>query len=414
MPPDPNPANNPVETRSRQIVIAGAGIAGLTAAIAFARQGFAVRLYEKAAKLEEIGAGIQLSPNATRLLDELGVLDTLLPAASFPEAVVLRSASSRTMRELARVPLGEAAERRWGAPYLVLHRADLQSALLSNAARQADITITTAASVRDMAVHPLGVTSSIDLGGRVSEAKSLLLVGADGVWSSIRGLAGEAGKSRFSGKIAWRATIRSEGAAAGLLAELDARNSVTAFLAPDAHLIAYPVRTGGAINLVAITRGADQPQGWAGSADMALLRKATRRHAPALRQLIEQAGTWTSFPLHTVDPVMPWTIAGGVALIGDAAHAMMPYAAQGAAMGIEDACRLAALVAATPDRIGVALEAWEAERRPRIAKVLKRGALNERAWHARGPVALARNLVLRSRSPERLATDLDWLYGWKV
>lgn len=402
------------ETRSRQIVIAGAGIAGLTAAIAFARQGFAVRLFEKSARLEEIGAGIQLSPNATRLLDELGVLETLMPAATVPEAVVLRSALSRTMRELARVPLGEAAEKRWGAPYLVLHRADLQSALMSHATRHADITITTAASVRDMAVHPLGVTSSIDLGGRVDEAKSLLLVGADGVWSSIRGLAGEAGKSRFSGSIAWRATIRSDGPAAALFAELDARRSVTAFLAPDAHLIAYPVRAGAAINLVAVTRGEEQPQGWAGKADVGLLARAIRRHAPPLRHLIEQAGAWTSFPLHTVDPAMPWTIPGGVALIGDAAHAMLPYAAQGAAMAIEDACRLATLVARTQDPIAAALEAWEAERRPRIARVLKRGALNERAWHARGPVALVRNLVLKSRPPERLAADLDWLYGWKA
>lgn len=401
------------EARSRQIIVAGAGIAGLTAAIAFARLGFAVRVYERAARLEEIGAGIQLSPNASGLLEELGLLDALMPAASQPDAVVLRSARSRSLKELARVPLRETAEKRWGAPYLVLHRADLQTALLSFASRQADITITTGAAVRDMAVHPLGVTASIDVGGRVVEAKGLLLVGADGVWSSIRGLAGDAGRSRFTGKVAWRATIRSEGKAAGLLAGANPAENVNAFLSKDAHLIAYPVRAGGAVNLVAVTRGDDRTHGWDGKADTTALKRALRRAAQPIRELIDEAGAWTTWPIHTVDPAMPWTISGGVALIGDAAHAMTPYAAQGGAMAIEDAVRLASLVAATPGDIAAALAAWEMERRARVARVVKRGALNERAWHASGPTALVRNLVLRSRSGETLAADLDWLYGWK-
>ncbi|MGD9915093.1 MAG: FAD-dependent monooxygenase [Rhizobiaceae bacterium] len=399
------------ETRSRQIIVAGAGIAGLTAAIAFARHGFAVRVYEKATKIEEIGAGIQLSPNASRLLDDLGLLDSLMPAASQPEAVVLRSARSKNLKELARVPLRPTAEERWGAPYLVMHRADLQSALLSYARHQADITITTGAAVRDMALHPFGVTASIDVDGRVIDAKGLLLVGADGVWSSIRGLAGDAGKSKFTGKIAWRATIRSEGAAAALLG--NPADVVTAFLAKDAHLIAYPVRAGAAINLVAVTEGDGEVLRWDGRAETALLKRALRSAAPPIRQLIDEAGTWTTWPIHTVDPAMPWTISGGVALIGDAAHAMTPYAAQGAAMAIEDAVLLADRVATAPGDIATALTSWERERRARVARVMKRGALNERAWHARGPVVLVRNMVLRSRSSERLAADLDWLYGWR-
>ena len=294
-----------------------------------------------------------------------------------------------------------------------MHRADLQSALLSQASREADITITTGATIRDMAVHPMGVTTSIDVDGRVIEAKGLLLVGSDGVWSTIRGLAGETGRSRFSGRIAWRATIRTESPQAALLTELGATNSVTAFLHPDVHLVCYPVRAGGSINLVAIARGNDMPHGWAGTTDPALLRKALARTSPRVRAMVEGVGSWTAWPLHTIDPGIPWVIPGGVALIGDAAHVMMPHAAQGAAMAIEDAVRLADHVAAQPGKIGAALAAWEAERRPRILKVAKRAAWNERAWHARGIVALVRNIVLRSRSPQRLANDLDWLYGWR-
>lgn len=402
-----------VEPISRQVIIAGAGVAGLVAAVAFARRGFSVRVYEKSPRLEEVGAGIQLSPNATRALDELGLLDAMLPAASHPSAVVLRSGRSRSLTKLASVPLGGEAKARWGAPYLVLHRADLQSALLSMVSREADITLTTGATVRDMAIHPLGVTASIDVDGRIFEAKGLLLVGADGVWSTIRGLAGEAGKSRFSGRIAWRTTIRTESPQAALFAELGAQGDVTAFLHRDTHLVCYPVRAGGSINLVAISKGAETKESWSVREDAAGAHKAFARAAPKLRTLVRDISNWTAWPLHTVETTMPWTIPGGVALIGDAAHAMMPYAAQGAAMAIEDAVRLADFVAASPADLPRALGAWEAERRPRIARVAKRGALNERAWHARGITALGRNLVLRSRSPQRLAKDLDWLYGWK-
>ncbi|MGE0500295.1 MAG: FAD-dependent monooxygenase [Rhizobiaceae bacterium] len=400
------------ESRSRQVIIAGAGVAGLIAAVAFARKGFSVRVYEKSPQLDEIGAGVQLSPNATRLLASLDLLEPVLPAASFPSAVVLRSGRRRSLKDLARVPLGEAAERRWGSPYVVIHRADLQSALIAQAVREGDVTITTGAAVRDMAVHSMGVTASIDLDGRIIEAKGLLLIGADGVWSSIRALAGETGRSRPSGRIAWRATIPVDGPQAATLAEIGATRDVTAFLLPNAHLVCYPIRGGRAVNLVAITQGEVAP-GWGGNPDPYALRSAFGRAAPRLKTLIDDVTNWTAWPLHTVEPTIPWTIPGGVALIGDAAHAMMPYAAQGAAMAIEDAVRLADHVAGAPSDLGKALAAWDAERRPRILKVVKRGALNERAWHARGLTALGRNIVLGSRSPERLAGDLDWLYGWR-
>ncbi|PZV33403.1 FAD-dependent monooxygenase [Mesorhizobium kowhaii] len=404
------------DTRSRQVVIAGAGVAGLTAALAFAGRGYPVQVFEQAQRLEAAGAGIQLSPNATRILRQLGVLDRLLPAAVRPEAVVLKDAA--TLRELARVPLGQAAEARWQAPYLVAHRADLQSALTARVAEMPNILLTPGAHVSSVAKGSHGVTVAAEMAGETIEAKGLLLVGADGVWSSVRGLVdpnkGAASpRSHFSGELAWRATIPADSAAGQAFAAIGATNCVTTFLHPGFHMVAYPVSKGAAFNLAAFTKGERIAEGWSGNADTRILTGAMRGTAAALARLIEEAGPWTAWPIHTVESNQPWT-TDGMALIGDAAHAMTPFAAQGAAMAIEDAAMLADVVADFPADQAQSLQIWENLRRPRIARVARRGALNRLAWHAAGPVSIARNLFLKMRSSEKLAADLDWLYGWRA
>ncbi len=397
-------------SRSRQIIVAGAGIAGLTAALAFARRGFSVEIFERSESLVEVGAGLQLSPNATRILDRLGVLELLLPKAVRPQGVILRDA--RTLTELARVPLGATAEQRWRAPYLVVHRADLQAALLEAVSRQPAIRLTKGAELRGFSGDASGISASFRApGGAAADTNGLLLVGADGVWSSVRGLVG-GGNSQFHGELAWRTVIQSDSEAGQAFASFASHDAVNAFLHSGFHLIAYPVRGGAAFNLVAFTPGKALAEGWAGKADIAMLKRAMRHTAPALARLAEDAGPWTAWPIHTVPSKSRW-IAPGVALIGDAAHAMTPFAAQGAAMAIEDADTLAAFVAARSGELDPALAAWEASRRPRVAAVARRGAFNHFAWQAWGPVALARNLVLKTRPPEKLAADLDWLYGWE-
>ncbi|WP_027163329.1 FAD-dependent monooxygenase [Mesorhizobium sp. WSM1293] len=405
------------DTRSRQIVVAGAGVAGLTAALAFASRGYAVRVFEQAQRLEAAGAGIQLSPNATRILRQLGVLDRLLPAAVRPQAVVLKKAA--TLRELARVPLGQAAETRWQAPYLVAHRADLQSALTARVAEVPDIHLTTGARIGDVASGPHGITATAEIDGKTIEAEGFLLVGADGVWSSVRPLVDSAKgsaspRNRFSGELAWRATIAADSAAGQSFAAIGARDCVTTFLHPGFHMVAYPVSKGAAFNLAAFTRGDRIAEGWSGNADAGILTRALAGTAAELARLVEQAGPWTAWPIHTVDPQQPWTTPNGMALIGDAAHAMTPFAAQGAAMAIEDAATLADAVYASPATPLAALAVWEQSRRPRVAQVARRGAVNRLAWHAAGPVAIARNVFLKMRSSEKLAADLDWLYGWRA
>ncbi|UDL91371.1 FAD-dependent monooxygenase [Mesorhizobium sp. PAMC28654] len=401
------------DTQSRQIVIAGAGIAGLTAAIAFAQRGYPVKLIEQAQRLEAVGAGIQLSPNATRILRQFGVLDRLMQAAVRPEAVVLKDAA--TLRELARVPLGQAAEARWQAPYLVAHRADLQDALMASAVETAGIEIITGARVTQAAKTGDGVAAAVETGSRAFSTEGFLLVGADGVWSSIREQVSNraSSTSRFSGELAWRATIGADNAAGRAFAAVGAVSSVTTFLHRGFHMVAYPVSKGAAFNLVAFTKGERIAEGWSGAADPMILAKAMHGTAPELIRLVEDAGAWMAWPIHTVDQQQPWTTPEGIALIGDAAHAMTPFAAQGAAMAIEDAAVLAECVATFPADQATGLRVWENLRRPRVAKVARRGAVNHLAWHATGPVAIARNLFLKTRSPEKLAADLDWLYGWQ-
>ncbi|TJV00839.1 MAG: FAD-binding protein [Mesorhizobium sp.] len=403
----------------RQVVIAGAGVAGLTAALAFAERGYPVQVFEQAQRLEAVGAGIQLSPNATRILRQLGMLDRLLPAAVRPEAVVLKDA--RTLRELARVPLGQAAEERWGAPYLVAHRADLQSALTAHVAESPNIQLVKGARVSGVATGDHGAAATLETDGetdgRTVQSQGFLLVGADGVWSSVRAVVDQArggsSRSRFSGELAWRTTVTADSGAGQAFAAIGAADCVTTFLHPGFHMVAYPVSKGDAFNLVAFTKGERIAEGWSGRADPVILANAMSGTAAALARLVEMAGPWLTWPLHTVDQKQHWTIPTGIALIGDAAHAMTPFAAQGAAMAIEDAATLAGVIADFPADPKQGLAIWENLRRPRVEKVIRRGALNRLAWHAWGPVALARNLVLATRPAEKLAADLDWLYGWE-
>lgn len=373
--------------------IVGAGIAGLTAALALARRGIACHVLEQAASLEEVGAGLQLSPNATRILAGLGLLDALAARWCEPDRIALASGAS--LAPLAAVPAGEAARRRWGSPYGVLHRAALHGILLQ--------------AVHGEPLCRLSTGVRVETPADVPEAD--VTIGADGVWSRLRRAVPGALPARYSGNVAWRFLVPQAEAPAAL----DAR-SVTAFLGPRAHLVAYPLAEGGIFNIVAIHQSDTPPEeGWALRGDaqaQARLQDAFAGWHADLRRLIAGARDPMMWPLHGC-PDGPWTDGRRLVLIGDAAHAMTPFAAQGAAMAIEDAALLAGRLAGAPD-LSAALRSFEETRRARVARVRGRGAFNRFAYHARGPVALARDLVLAARGPERLAADLDWLYGYRT
>lgn len=382
---------------SRPIAIAGAGIAGLSAALALSARGFVVDVFERAPALEEVGAGIQLSPNATRLLERFGLAEALNRASVEPAAISIRSA--RDLRERAAMPLGALARERWGASYKVLHRADLQAALLEAVRADKVIRLHTGIEIESLRHDEDGV-AAITSDGQTEFGYYQLAVGADGVGSRLRTQIAGGAERRDTGWVAWRRLVAAESGEATVLGAALAPDRVTTFVHPRFHLVAYPVKAGRAYNMVLIAPAA------AGAPAEAMKGAHFRFSA-----LTHNAERWGSWPIGEVDHTGPWHDPRGLVLIGDAAHAMTPHAAQGAAMAVEDGFALAARLAAEAD-IATALTRFEAIRRPRIEKVVQRGRFNARAWHAAGLMAFGRDMVLRLRRGASLAADLDWLYDY--
>ncbi|TDK38757.1 salicylate hydroxylase [Rhizobium deserti] len=376
-----------------KVAIIGAGIAGLTAALSFARHGIASDIFEEASTLLEVGAGLQISPNASRILSALGVLPALEAVWTEPDQIALTSGT--TLKLIASVPSGHFARERWGAPYGVLHRATLQKVLVAAVEQNPLCRLHLGSPVRGNAYAASGLAYG-------------LVVGADGVWSNMRACIASAPTPHFSGNVAWRFTLPQSAAPSWL-----SPGQVTAFLGPSTHLVAYPLNDVGSINVVAIASGVSPGETWDAKASQvqrhALLERF-HRWDRRIVSVLEGAEQPTFWPLYSLDSGR-WQSGGNTVLIGDAAHAMMPFAAQGAAMAIEDAFVLAAKVAG-PLPLAEALSSFETERKVRIARVRARGAFNRFAYHARGPVRLGRDLVLSMRPPQSLAADLDWLYGY--
>jgi salicylate hydroxylase len=371
-----------------RIAVAGAGIAGLTAASALAQRGFSVEVFEQAANLAEIGAGIQLSPNAMAALAELGVSAGLRGTVS-PQAIDIRDAVSG--RRLARIPLGQTARNRYGAPYCLVHRADLQAALLAAVGRDHRISIRLGVGVEGASDTAQGV--SIEAAGRRLSAD--ILVAADGVHSRLRqAVFGHPGAQPLP-RHAWRATLPAADVPPAI--PLD---STVLWLGPGAHLVHYPLRGGAELNVVAIAGGP------------ALPAPPVAGFAAPAGDLIAAIAGWTSWPLAEVDAALPWT-RGRTVLIGDAAHGMPPSAAQGGAQAIEDAWVLARSLAAQPSNPSAALSAYERERRPRVERVVREARRNLTLYNMGGVGRLARNLAIAGLPPRAHLARLNWLYGWK-
>tara|TARA_R110002020_G_scaffold34066_2_gene103366 strand:+ start:27061 stop:28239 length:1179 start_codon:yes stop_codon:yes gene_type:complete len=387
---------------AQNITIVGAGMSGLAAALAFARNGHEVDIVEQTGTLSEVGAGLQISPNASRILIELGLGDQLAASMICPEQISL--VSGQSLRKITHVPCGKFAADRWGAPYGVMHRADLQAILLDavNADPNCRLHLGQRIEAADIAF----------LHDRLGQPVPALIVGADGVWSQTRRLVPGSSTPRFSGQVAWRFRMPAD-----IATSIVNPRNVTAFLGPETHLVAYPIEGGAAINMVAITRGTDPGQTWAereNPTDRIKLLDAFGDWHPDLVSLLREAPQMTWWPLFEI-PDGRWSNDTGTVLIGDAAHAMTPFAAQGAAMAIEDGFELARVFSdAQTGMLQQAVSDYETRRRIRIGRARKRAAFNQFAYHARGPIRLGRDLVLALRRPESLAGDLDWLYGYRA
>ncbi len=396
-----------ISSQDKPIVIVGAGIAGLSLALALAHKGIASTVCERVRDLSETGAGLQLSPNATRLLDRLGVLDHLLPTATRVSAIDLADArTGKTLLSLATSATGQTDQ----APFLAVHRADLQSALSAAVSAHHLATLRSGMIFKSALQTTESVAVNFEAAGSSEMLNGVGLIGADGVWSAVRATVPGSSPSAYSGFTAWRATIAANTGLPQALQRLCDLQAVCAFLSPGAHLVAYPLRNGGLLNLVLITRGTDSVHGWDNDAERDPASNAAAGFAPEMADFLEGITSWRSWPLHHCMPNGAWT-SGRVALIGDAAHAMTPFAAQGACMAIEDAVELADAVAGQPDDLPSAFERYQTSRKPRVSKVASRANFNRVAYHVFGPVALARNAVFRLRG-QALMRQLEWLYDY--
>ncbi|UGV27314.1 FAD-dependent oxidoreductase [Rhodopseudomonas boonkerdii] len=384
---------------SRTIVIAGAGIGGLTCALALAARGFHVTLLEKAELLEEVGAGLQLSPNASRVLIDLGLAPMLATKAVTPETVSIMTA--RSGGEVMRLPLASRAHP--DAPYWLVHRADLQGALLAAVQSHPDIDLRLAAPVQDIVATDIV---------RVGDLEASALVGADGAWSAVRAKTFPSIQPQFSGLMAWRGTCD----AANLPADLRP-TGIQLWMGPRAHLVVYPMSAGTRINMVAIIPGEPLAPGWnaPGARDDIDLHFSRARWPANARAMIAAIDNWGRWPLYTMPDGGAWH-SGRIALIGDAAHAMLPFAAQGAGMAIEDATTLAQCLGETEsnDELPAALARYTALRRPRVTRVQRTARQQGQIYHLQGPMAFARDTVMRLLGPRRLQARQDWIYHWRL
>jgi len=397
---------------SRTIFIAGAGIGGLTASLALAARGFRVVVLEKAERLEEAGAGLQLSPNASHVLVGLGIKERLGSRAVVPEAISVYSA--RAGGEIARLPLGEAASQAAGAPYWVVHRADLQTALAAAVNDHPDIELRLGSQFEDVTLpHAKGLTVVSRNGNMRQHDLALALIGADGIWSNVRHHLFPDVSPQFSGLIAWRGTLD----ATQLPREYTARR-VQLWMGPGAHLVAYPISGARQINVVAIVPGTWNRPGWSAPGDGLELKRAfdaSRWPAPA-RMMLGAVDGWRRWALFTVPEGIEWT-ESSIALLGDAVHAMLPFAAQGAGMAIEDAAVLAKVMSdAQPEtsaQVAAALKRYARLRRPRAAQVQRAARKQGGIYHLAGAMALGRDLTIKTLGPRRMLARQDWIYRWR-
>jgi salicylate hydroxylase len=391
----------------KQILIAGGGIGGLAAALGASRAGWDVRVFERAPAFSEVGAGVQIGPNVVRRLQAWGLQQPLQAVAAFPSRLQVRNAVSG--RELAVLPLGAAAVERYGAAYATIHRADLHGLLLAAVTEHTDAQLNLEQAIDRFAPADAVVTVRTSRG---KEVEGDALIGADGLWSRTRiQLLGPAAP-RVTGHLAYRALVPQQA-----LPEALRTAQVTAWLGPRLHAVQYPVRRGELQNLVVIVQGTapQDLESWDHAANASGLAHALQGTCTALQDVVRSVSDaggpgWRLWPLCDRPPVRSADemARGLVALLGDAAHPMRPYLAQGAGMAIEDAAELQRALAMHDLDVPLRLRRYALNRWQRNARVQARSIRNGRIFHATGPVRWGRDAALRVLGERVL--DVPWLY----
>ena len=385
------------------VLIAGGGIGGLAVAVALARKGIPSCVFERRAEFSEEGAGIQIGPNGTRVLQDIGVAGALSGLAAVPDGLQVRDAISA--HGLARLPFGSWIAERHGAPYWTAHRRDLHGALLATARQERLVTLQTGAAVESAEQDPAGVTATLATGERLEGA---VLIAADGLWSPLREKVFEGAAPRPAGKSAYRTVVPAAALPDGL-----AHNDVHIWLTEGAHVVHYPVRGGSEHAFVVIFDEPNATSGWSAPVEPAFVRARAHRLSPSLRVLLEAGEAWRMWSLHELLMPRAW-VKGRIALLGDAAHPVLPFLAQGAVLALEDATVLANELAAAGSSPSSGLQRYEDKRRARALRVQAASRRNGRIYHLGGFMASARNRVLASAPPAMLMRQYDWLYGWRA
>ncbi len=391
-----------MKAERRTVLINGAGIAGLTAALSLAQVNHRVEIFEQAEGFELVGAGIQVSPNALDVLAGLGLERRLKELGFAPDGIRMHDGLSGKL--LSVIPLGQQYLARFGHPYLVIHRADLQNVLFAACKDHPEISVQFGQSVVDVAAHANGVTALVQKEADMSEASGRLLVAADGIWSRIRTECLGLPAPLYSGMTAFRALIPGRQFDPGPI-----HANTMVWLGPGAHVVTYPVRGGTYINVVAVAQ--EQSNRQKDHVNTAELEVKFGGWSSAVTGLFEKKARWSSWPLFEAQKVSKLAF-GPIALIGDAAHAMLPFAAQGAAMAIEDAAVLSSALARYPDVIE-GVRDYERRRLDRVNKVIKASRGNGQIYHMGKMGIPFRNLVMQLTTGRKLLARQAWIYDWR-
>ncbi|WP_158925818.1 3-hydroxybenzoate 6-monooxygenase [Acidisphaera sp. S103] len=388
-------------TGSQPILVAGAGIGGLATALGLARNGFDVVVLERASVLGEIGAGIQLGPNAFHAFDWLGIGDAARAMAVYVDK--LRLMDAMTAEDICSIDLGEPFRQRFGNPYAVVHRGDLHGVFQRACLENPRITIRTGCAVEGYDQDGDSVTVRLAGGETVT---GRLLVGADGLWSKVRQQVVGDGAPRVTGHSTYRSVIPTE-----QMPEDLRWNAATCWAGPKCHIVHYPLSDWKVFNLV-VTYHNDAPAPVAGLPVTEEEVMAGFHHVhPKARDLIRHGKDWRLWVLCDRDPVENW-IDGRVALLGDAAHPTLQYMAQGACMAMEDGVCLAHELAGSPDDRAAALERYRRQRVLRTARIqLQSRAMGDHVLHPSGAHAALRNAIMSAKTNAEWYDSLAWLYG---
>jgi len=386
--------------KDQPVIIVGGGIGGLSAALALERKGIPSQVVEQAPEFKEIGAGIQLGPNVFRMFEVLGLTAAINALAVFPNNLIMLD--SVTGEEVTRIPLGDAFRKKFTSPYALIHRADLHKVLLAACQKSALIRLDAAQKIVTVDETANGIVARTESGKDYGGAA---LIGADGLWSTIRQMVAGDGKPNVAGHITYRAVLPTSE-----MPEQWRWRDMVLWAGEKVHLVHYPLRTGELFNLVAVFHSNRYEEGWDSYGDPAELHERFAKTCEPVRTLLNKIESWRMWVLCDRPPIKDWS-KGRITLLGDAAHPMLQYLAQGAGMSIEDAVCLADRVVAAGGDYAAAFLAYQQARYLRTGRVQIMARVYGEFYHAAGVAKELRNMMLSSRSAEDAMDGMAWLYG---